>query len=251
MVRLARHGITGLRCGCSGTPHLRRGLRLGQLSQWRGRNDETGARAATWDYDDQLRAISSEHAPGADLYTVAYDDVTDTRTVTNPLGKDTIYRFFPEQGGLKVGAIEGQPSPNCPASDSLLTYNADGLLETLTDNEGNVTEFGYEPADGRGLVTTRTEAKDQPEQRITTTEWHADFPLATKIIEPRRTTDLVYNAAGRVISRTVTDTTTHTEPYVTAGEQRIWTYDHWPDGLLKLVDGPLPHPRNASRLSLP
>ena len=201
--------------------------------------DETGARVATWDYDDELRAISSEHAPGADLYSVLYDDVANTRTVTNPLGKAAIYHFFPEQGGLKLGAIEGQPSPNCPASDSALTYNVDGLLQTLTDNESNVTTYGYDPADGRGLVTTKTEATGQPEQRITTTERHADFPLPTKIIEPRRTTDLLYNPAGRVISRTVTDTTTHTVPYPTAGEQRAWTYDYWPDGLLKSVDGPL------------
>ena len=208
--------------------------------------DETGARVATWVYDDQLRAISSEHAPGVggadgdDHFDVDYNDIDNTRTVTNPLGKDTIYRFAPEQGGLKVVAIEGQPSANCPLSNSVLEYNAAGLLERLTDNEGNVTEFGYDPGDGRGLVTTKTEAKGTPEQRITTTEWDADFPFPTKIIEPRRTTDLVYNAAGRVISRTVTDTTTHTVPYVTTGKQRIWTYGYWPDGLLKSVDGPLP-----------
>ncbi|PAU58928.1 hypothetical protein BZL42_12040, partial [Pseudomonas indica] len=62
-----------------------------------GITDERGIRYATWTYDDQDRAISSEHANGAEKVTLSYNADGST-TVTNELGKQTVYRFQTIQG---------------------------------------------------------------------------------------------------------------------------------------------------------
>ncbi|WP_141243631.1 DUF6531 domain-containing protein, partial [Pseudomonas indica] len=54
-----------------------------------GITDERGIRYATWTYDDQGRAISSEHANGAEKVTLSYNADGST-TVTNELGKQTV-----------------------------------------------------------------------------------------------------------------------------------------------------------------
>ncbi|MEQ6570944.1 DUF6531 domain-containing protein, partial [Pseudomonas aeruginosa] len=74
-----------------------------------GISDENGIRYATWTYDDQGRAISSEHANGAEKVTLAYNDDGST-TVTNEYGKQATYRFQVIQGIKRIVAIEGEPS---------------------------------------------------------------------------------------------------------------------------------------------
>ena len=49
-----------------------------------------------------------------------------------------------------------------------------------------------------------------------------------------------YDAAGRMLSRTQQDTTTHTAPYSTAGQTRTWTFGWTATGKLSFVNGPLP-----------
>ncbi|MDH0336616.1 DUF6531 domain-containing protein, partial [Metapseudomonas otitidis] len=112
-----------------------------------GITDERGIRYATWTYDDQGRAISSEHAGGAEKVTVAYN-ADSSSTVTNALGKRTTYRFQTIQGIRRITAIEGEPSANCPNSNATFTYDDRGLVKTRTDNKGHVTTFDY---NDRGL----------------------------------------------------------------------------------------------------
>ncbi|WP_141243635.1 DUF6531 domain-containing protein, partial [Pseudomonas indica] len=54
-----------------------------------GISDERGIRYATWRYDSNGRAISSEHANGAEKVTLSYNADGST-TVTNELGKQTV-----------------------------------------------------------------------------------------------------------------------------------------------------------------
>ncbi|MER1163828.1 DUF6531 domain-containing protein, partial [Pseudomonas aeruginosa] len=109
-------------------------------------------RFATWTYDDQGRAISSEHANGAEKVTLAYNDDGST-TVTNEYGKQATYRFQVILGIKRIVAIEGEPSPNCPSSNSTFTYDDQGLLTSKRDNNGNLTTYQY---NARGLETSRT-----------------------------------------------------------------------------------------------
>ena len=103
-----------------------------------GIQDNNNRRFATWTYDDQGRAISSEHANGAEKVTLAYNDDGST-TVTNEYGKQATYRFQVIQGIKRIVAIEGEPSPNCPSSNSTFTYDERGLLTSKRDNNGNLT----------------------------------------------------------------------------------------------------------------
>jgi YD repeat-containing protein len=198
--------------------------------------DENGVRYASWIYDDALRAISSEHAGGAGQTTIAYDDTDDSRTVINPLGKQTTYRFARIQQKLKVTQVDGLASLNCPAASRQTTYDANGFVASTTDWNGNLTSYVN---DSRGRPTSRTEAANSvPASRTVTTAWHPDFRLPTRVVEPGRTVDFTYDAEGRLLRRTETDTTSQTIPYSTNGQTRSWSYTYTPEGLLASMDGP-------------
>lgn len=165
-----------------------------------GITDERGVRYATWSYDDQGRAISSEHADGAEKVSVSYN-ADGSSTITNELGKNTIYRFADIGGVKRVTAIEGEPSANCPNSNSTFTYDERGLLKTKTDNKGHLTTFDYNE---RGLEVSRTEATGTPQARTITTEWHPDWFLPVTVTEPTRITQYTFDAQGRQLSQSVT-----------------------------------------------
>ena len=62
-----------------------------------GITDGRGVRYATFAYDTEGRAISSEHSGAQDKYTVAYSQAPNgdlVRTVTNPLGKVANYSIY-------------------------------------------------------------------------------------------------------------------------------------------------------------
>ena len=164
-----------------------------------GITDERGVRYATWAYDDQGRAISSEHADGADKVTVAYNS-DGTVSVTNELGRVATYSFQTIRGVRRITSIEGEPSPNCPNSNSTFTYDDRGLLKTKTDNKGNVTNYDYNE---RGLEISRTEASGTPQARTTTTQWHQDWFLPTAVTELGRTIQYSYDNHGRQTSLSV------------------------------------------------
>lgn len=164
-----------------------------------GITDERGVRYATWRYDDQGRAISSEHADGTDKVTVAYNS-DGTVSVTNELGKVAKYSFQYIKGVKRITAIEGEPSANCPNSNSTFTYDERGLLKTKTDNKGNLTTYEYNT---RGLEISRTEASGKPEARTITTDWHPTLFLPAVVTEPNRITTYHYDDQGRQLSRTV------------------------------------------------
>jgi YD repeat-containing protein len=165
-----------------------------------GITDERGIRYATWTYDDQGRAISSEHAGGTDKVLIAYN-ADGSSTVTNALGKKATYRFQTIKGVKRITAIEGEPSPNCPNSNSTFTYDERGLLKTKTDNKGHLTTYAYSD---RGLEVSRTEAAGTPQARTITTEWHPSLFLPVSVAEPSRITHYTYDDQGRQLSQSVT-----------------------------------------------
>lgn len=161
--------------------------------------DERGVRYATWTYDEQGRAISSEHAAGAEKVLVSYNS-DGSSTVTNALGKQTQYQFEVTQGIKRIKSITGFPSVNCPDSNSTFTYDTRGLLTTKTDNNGNVTTYLY---NDRGLETSRTEASGTSQARTTTTEWHSTLYSPVRINEPDRSIQYTYDTQGRQLSKTI------------------------------------------------
>lgn len=206
-----------------------------------GITDERGVRYATYEYNSDGSAITSEHAGGVDRHSVVYEDPvgsgdTYKSRVTNPLGKETVYHFELYQNVKRLVEVEGKSSTNCVASDETVAYDSNNFINQRTDAEGRITKLTNNT---RGLPTQIIEGFGTPEARTTNVTWHVDYNLPTQIAGPGKTTDLVYDTEGRVTSRTETDTTTHVVPYVTTGQTRVWTYTYTAQGLLLSVDGPL------------
>ena len=164
-----------------------------------GITDENGIRFATWAYDTQGRAISSEHAGGVEKATLDFS-VDNQVTVTNALGKDTTYHFTTLHGVKKVTSVEGHATATCVAANKAYTYDANGYLASKTDWQGNVTSYVH---DDRGLEVSRTEAVGTSEERTITTTWHADFRLPLTITEPGKVTSFSYDGQGKLLNTTI------------------------------------------------
>lgn len=164
-----------------------------------GITDERNVRYATWSYDAQGRAISSEHTGGADKGSLIFN--TDhSVTLKNSFGKDTIYRFTFLAGANRVTKVEGQPTENCIGANQNYTYTPEGWLESKTDWKGFKTFYTYNT---KGQEISRTEAYGTPLAKTISTEWHSTLNLKTKITEFNKETTYTYDVNGRLNGQTV------------------------------------------------
>ncbi len=77
-----------------------------------------------------------------------------TRRVTNALGKAAIYRFQRfATGDIRLMGVDGEASPNCPASATSVAYTADKRVASETDEEGRRTTYQRD-SQGRPTVVT-------------------------------------------------------------------------------------------------
>jgi YD repeat-containing protein len=198
-----------------------------------GITDENGVRFATFEYDAKERAVVTEHAGGANRYSMVYGTSTPTTVapvdVTDPLNVTRTYSFQPIHGALKNTSVTGSACPACgPAAQ---THDANGNVATRTDWNGNRTDYSYDLT--RNLETSRTEAltsggSSTPQTRTITTTWHATFRLPTQIVESGRTTSFTHDANGNVLTRTVT----------AGASSRAWTFTYNANGSVLTIDGP-------------
>lgn len=213
-----------------------------------GITDENGARYATYAYDAQGRAISTEHASGGiDRHTLVYN--TNAATVTDPLGTARTYNFTTILGVVKSTGQSQPGGSGCGAASSAMSYDANGNVASRADFNGNKTCYAYDLA--RNLETARVEGLNSTDDcaaalaastqsgvaRKTTTVWHPGYRLPALITEPGRETSYTYDpGSGNVLTKRIKDTA--------SGKTRIWTYTYTSaaDGtlanLLKTVDGP-------------
>ena len=196
--------------------------------------DESGNRYATWTYDQFGRALSSQHAGGADLTTLAYDDTTGNRTVTNALGEQMVYKFAALQNLPKVIEIDREASSTTPAATRTFSYDVSGYTASTTDWNGNLTNFVN---DAHGQPTSITEAAGTPQARTTTITYLSNFHLPSQIVTPGLTESFTYDSSGELLTKALTDTTTTSVPYSTNGQTRNWTYT-WSNSLPASVKGP-------------
>jgi YD repeat-containing protein len=211
-----------------------------------GITDERGVRYATWSYDANGRAISSEHAGGVDRTTLTYN--ANSTTVTDPLGTSRTYNFATILGVIKNTGVSQPGGSGCgPAAESL-TYDVNGNISSRTDFNGKKTIYTYNLT--RNLEISRTEGLSGsgaalPETRTLATAWHATWRLPVEVNEyagasasgnPMRRTRTAYDARGNVVRRSVTD--------VALGAIRTWStayiYSAAVPGLIlqKVEDGP-------------
>lgn len=185
-----------------------------------GITDEENQRFASWRYDALGRVYESKHGSGnADKVTLTFSaDATYRYTdVLDALGA-TRRHTFKSFNGRWLPAAQSQPAgAGCNAASSAMTYDPNGNIKTRTDFRGSVTEY---LVNAQGLETSRTEARGRPEQRIITTEWHPTFRLPTRITEPGRVTEFLYNDKAHVTLKKVIDTSGAT------AVTRATTYTH-------------------------
>ncbi|MCG3201215.1 MAG: Protein RhsD [Gammaproteobacteria bacterium] len=184
--------------------------------------DETGSRFATYSYDSNGLAISSERAGGTAKVTLSYGG-SDTTTVTDALGQTHEYTYATTLGVPRPVQAVGPAGLSFSSS-----YDANGNVTSETNRNGTITTYTYDL--NRNLEVSRTEAVGLPEARTMTTQWHADFRLPTKLVEPTRTTEYSYDPRGNLIQRTVTATDT--------GRSRTWRYRYNNFGQVTQIDGP-------------
>jgi RHS repeat-associated protein len=207
-----------------------------------GITDNRGIRVSTYAYDVAGRAISTQGAGGANSHSVAYgvNGSARTRAVTNSLGKVETYTFSSFSGAgpadYRLTQVAGQASSNTPASSESIAYGSDTFVSSGTDAEGRLTTAAR---DARGRPTSIVEGSGTSSQRATAITWHSTFNVPVSLVRDGLTETRTYDANGQLETVTLTDTTSHSVPYSTNGEQRTWTYDWDSNGRLLSVNGPL------------
>lgn len=194
-----------------------------------GVTDERNQRVASWTYDGNGRAISSEGVNGLNHFAVSYDDTegAEAATVTNPLGKQIAYVFHRDDTILKLQETRQIQSDTTSAVTSSIQYDDRGFVSQKTDEAGNITRYAYSDS---GLLESLTKGAGTEMEQTSTTTWHPTLRLPTLIVEPGRETTNVYTAAGLLSSKTVKDTTTNAT--------RTTSYTYTASGQLKTLDGP-------------
>jgi YD repeat-containing protein len=183
--------------------------------------DEDANRFATYAYDDLGRAVSTEHAGGAELTTVTYN-VDGSAGVTDANNNTHSYDFTTQFNLVKPTAMD---QTSCAGGSASYTYDANGFLASLTDFDGNVTAYTH---NARGLELSRTEALHTPQARTITTVWHPTYHLPTTITEPNRVTTFGYDAKGNLLNKTI----------AAGALKRTWTYTYNAQGQPLTINGP-------------
>ncbi|MBW9265913.1 MAG: hypothetical protein K1563_08145 [Candidatus Thiodiazotropha sp. (ex. Lucinisca nassula)] len=161
-----------------------------------GITDESGEIYASWGYDEQGRAFYSEHANGTDRVNLNFNSDNST-TITNALGKQTIYHYQTINNTRKISSIEGLSSANCFGANKVFIYNTNGFIVSKTDYNGNVTTY---IRDSQGREVSRTEASGTPEARIITTTWDTMLNKPLTITDSKKVTEYSYDSNGLLLS---------------------------------------------------
>ncbi len=221
--------------------------------------DENGSRYATFTYDAQGRATSSEHAGGANRVTLTFNADTTT-TETDALNTSRTYAFQTVFRLVKNTGLDQPCTNGCGLSASASTFDGNGFLASSTDWNGNRTNYVH---DTRGLEASRTEALTSsgattPQTRTITTQWHPSLRLPAKVAVPLRITTYVYNGDGGagcgfqadgttlvpgvLCSKTIQATTDASGvaglSATPVGNPRTWNYTYNANGSVLTMDGP-------------
>ena len=137
----------------------------------------TVSRYATFAYDVNGKAISTEHAGGVEEFTFSYDFDTQT-TVTDAAGTQEVMTFA-ETLGVKNLLSRINQSDGKGATQ---VFDAQNNLLSHTDDEGRTTTYTYNADNQR---VSMTEAAGTPEARITTYAYLSpDLDLPTLVANP-------------------------------------------------------------------
>jgi RHS repeat-associated protein len=172
-----------------------------------GITDESGHRFATYMYDSQGRAISTEHAGGVEKASLVYnaDGSTSVTEYNNGGSSPTMNRLytFATVGGVKRTTGISQAGSLCASAANSTSYDANGNIVSTTDFGGTVTSRVYDL--NRNLETSRTIAVGTSLARTITTTWHPTFRSPAQIESSGRRLTYAYNDKGLPTTITLTD----------------------------------------------
>lgn len=216
--------------------------------------DQNAQRLSTYTYHPFGLVKSSERAGGVGKVEVDYSFSTEWnwksvyRAVKNPLGRQENYSFVrynsavPGNVQFIMTRIDGLATTTVPADEQTYGYEEPWwsshvlLAKSVTDKRGVVTRFANDV--DRLRPNSITEAEGTAAARTQSLQWHATLDLPTRIDVPGLRTEMTYGSAAEVLTRTLTDTTTHSLPYATTGQTRTETYTWGTGGRLASVNGP-------------
>lgn len=155
-------------------------------------------------YDSAGRANMTSLADSSEKTSIVYGSnaTGPTATVTSPLNHVSVYQF--NSAGLLV-SIAGQASEGCAATFASNAYDANGFMQSSTDNNGNVTQYTY---DAGGLLQKKVEAFGTSVQRTTDYVWDTapgTDRLLSVTVEGWSKTAYTYDAQNLMASEVVTD----------------------------------------------
>lgn len=141
-----------------------------------GITDENGDRFATYAYDANGNAISTEHAGGQERFTLAYD--SDTQTTVTDAGTQQVMTFGDNLGVRNLLTNINQTD----GKGATQIFDANNNLTRRIDEEGRITDFAYN-ADNQRI--SMTEAVGTSEQRTTNFTYVSDdIDLPTVVSMP-------------------------------------------------------------------
>ncbi|MEW8026594.1 MAG: hypothetical protein AB2806_02475 [Candidatus Thiodiazotropha sp.] len=158
--------------------------------------DENGERYATWSYDSTGRAISSSHGDDVDTTTLSIG--SSSTTVTNPLGKQTSYRYRTRNNLKQMYKATRYATDNTPYTYSRYYYDTLGNLTYRYNWRGYKTTYSY---DSDGRQTSSTEASGTSSAKSVSTTWDTQFNKPLVVTEPNRITEYTYDTDGRLLSK--------------------------------------------------
>ncbi|WP_343788051.1 RHS repeat domain-containing protein, partial [Dokdonella soli] len=170
--------------------------------------DENTARYTTIDYDTSGNAIATQHANGAEKFSLTYNH-DGSSDISDPLSNSTHHTFTVVNGVVLASTLSG-PAIGFSTGASR-QYDSYGNLTAITDFNGFTTCSTFDQV--HGLETSRTEGvttgcSGTPSGlRTIQTDWNTTLRRPTE----RRTrnatggleakTDWVYNARGQATAR--------------------------------------------------
>lgn len=216
-----------------------------------GIEDETGTRYATYGYNADGLATSSEHAGAAQNATFEYQ--SDGSTIhSNALGATERFTFTPAAPYRKIASITTQAGTEsweyAPSTGNGSDFRR--RVKSHTHRSGRVDLYSYQdvtdPVFGEVRIKRETEASNRPEATVTE-EWRRrDSNQVVKRVSGDRTQTWLHNARGQVIQEST---------ITSAGEARTSTYLYCDQvaaqtgcpvlGLLLSVDGPMLGPADT------
>jgi YD repeat-containing protein len=198
--------------------------------------DENGVRYATYKYDANGKAISTEHADTGsgpvEKYSLNYAPDGSSTSVIDPLCQANpnpdlckrTTRFTTVLGVVKSTGTDQPGGSGCSAAASAMTYDVNGNVASRTGfsnpgYDGHKTCYAYDMS--RNLETARVEGLASvadcatalsasslaaPARKITTS-WHPTYRLPLKVAEPKLLTTYTRDAQGNVLTKTEQATT--------------------------------------------